>query len=117
MFFICLAPFCLTKFLKVLFANPFIVPPYVSLVASIFAFMACVVNPFIYGILRHDFRVAYHRLYMHCIFLFCRPMGTLPQANRFRTPDSSTYNLNHSQMRLKSQANYLQINEVETSIL
>lgn len=115
MFFICLTPFCVTKFLKVLFTNPYFVPPYVSLVSAMFAFLASVVNPFIYGILRHDFRVAYRQLYLHYFCTSCRQKGTITPTNRSRRC-SCTYNMDNLQGTLDEQFESVEIDELKEAL-
>ncbi|KAI0237883.1 hypothetical protein LSAT2_011490, partial [Lamellibrachia satsuma] len=63
LFFIFMTPFCVTKFLKVVMNHPSAVPPYANLTAAFFAYLSSVVNPFVYGIFRADFRNAYKRMF------------------------------------------------------
>ena len=63
LFFIFMTPFCVTKFLKVVMTHPSAVPPYANLTAAFFAYLSSVVNPFVYGIFRADFRNAYKRMF------------------------------------------------------
>ena len=63
LFFVFMTPFCMTKFLKVVMTHPGSVPPYANLVASFFAYLSSVINPFVYGIFRADFRNAYRRIF------------------------------------------------------
>ena len=67
-FFICLTPFCITKFLKVI-SDTNIVPPYANLAASWFQYICSATNPLIYGIFRKDFRKAYKQ---QCWRITCR---------------------------------------------
>ena len=62
-FFVCLTPFSVTKLIKVVTNDSFVVPPYVNLWAAFFAYLSSMVNPFIYGILRADFRRAYKHMF------------------------------------------------------
>ncbi|KAK2142132.1 hypothetical protein LSH36_994g01040 [Paralvinella palmiformis] len=62
-FFICLTPFSVTKLIKVITNDSYNVPPYVNLWAAFFGYLSSMVNPFIYGILRPDFRRAYKKMF------------------------------------------------------
>lgn len=62
-FFVCLTPFSVTKLIKVVTNDSLYVPPYVNLWAAFFGYLSSMVNPFIYGILRADFRRAYKRMF------------------------------------------------------
>ncbi|KAK2141295.1 hypothetical protein LSH36_1126g00046 [Paralvinella palmiformis] len=62
-FFVCLTPFSVTKLIKVLASDTYYVPPYVNLWAAFFGYLSSMVNPFIYGILRPDFRRAYKKMF------------------------------------------------------
>ena len=70
-FFICMTPFCATKFLKVIFEDANRVPGYANLIASYFQYTASMVNPFIYAIFRPDFRNAYHLVWYRLMSKFC----------------------------------------------
>lgn len=59
LFFIFMTPFCMTKLLKVIVADPDFVPGFANLAASYFGYMSSMVNPFIYGIFRKEFRQAF----------------------------------------------------------
>ena len=63
-FFVCTAPFCFTKVLKMFLTSSY-VPSYLNLIATWFSYISCATNPFIYGIFRKDFRRAF-------VKLFCR---------------------------------------------
>ena len=71
LFFICMTPFCVTKFLKVIFSDASQVPGYANLVSSYFQYMSSMVNPFIYAIFRPDFRNAYHLVWYRLMSKFC----------------------------------------------
>lgn len=61
-YFICTAPFSVTKLIKVSSADVEPVPGWLNLVASLLGYIASAINPFIYGIFRRDFRKAYYQL-------------------------------------------------------
>jgi len=63
LFFFFLTPFSVTKLLKVLTNDPLRIPPYVNLWSAFFAYLSSMVNPFIYGIFRADFRQAYKLMF------------------------------------------------------
>ena len=71
LFFIFMTPFCVTKFLKVIFSDASEVPGYANLVSSYFQYMSSMVNPFIYAIFRPDFRNAYHLVWYRLMSKFC----------------------------------------------
>ena len=86
LFFIFMTPFCVTKFLKVIFSDASQVPGYANLVSSYFQYMSSMVNPFIYAIFRPDFRNAYRLVWYRLMSKFCmmeRPnlytSSTMPQ--------------------------------------
>jgi hypothetical protein len=60
-YFICMTPFSVTKLIKVTVVEP-ILPGFVNVTSSIFAFASSVVNPLIYGIFRRDFRQAFKNM-------------------------------------------------------
>ena len=56
-FFVFMTPFCVTKLLKVVGKTPvYLVAPPVNMAASVFGYLASVVNPFIYAIFRPNYR-------------------------------------------------------------
>ncbi|XP_013406629.1 5-hydroxytryptamine receptor 4 [Lingula anatina] len=59
-FFVCMTPFCVTKLLKVVFYNN-IVPGWLNAFSTWVQFLSSASNPFIYGIFRKDFRMAFRR--------------------------------------------------------
>ncbi len=71
LFFLCLTPFCVTKFIKVVFPDAKIVPGYANLTASYFQYLSSMVNPFIYAIFRQDFRNAYRLVWWRLASKFC----------------------------------------------
>ena len=86
LFFVCMTPFCVTKFLKVVFNDASEVPGYANLISSYFQYISSMVNPFIYAIFRADFRNAYRLVWYRLLSKFCmveRPnlysSSTMPQ--------------------------------------
>lgn len=60
-FFVCMTPYFITKLLKVIYdVGSF--PKELNLFASLMQYMASVINPFIYVIVRQDFRTAFNAL-------------------------------------------------------
>ncbi len=63
-FFVCMAPFSVTKLYKVSVSHDNVLKNYVSLVSSVIAYMSSALNPLIYGIFRKDFRTAFKLLFI-----------------------------------------------------
>lgn len=61
-YFICLTPFCVTKLIKVISAQPNFLPGYINLISSWFGYLSSAINPLIYGIFRRDFRRVYLKI-------------------------------------------------------
>lgn len=68
-YFLCTAPFSVTKLIKVSASNVSIVPNEVNLFSALLGYVSSAINPLIYGIFRRDFRKAYFQLLkgiFHC---------------------------------------------------
>ena len=88
LFFVCMTPFCVTKLLKVIYIDPSFVPDYVNLASSYFQFCSSVVNPFIYGIFRSDFRHSYKRILRQIPFFKKRISS---ENDRYNTTESMNF--------------------------
>lgn len=67
-FFMCTAPFSVTKLIKVSAGDSGVVPGYVNLVSALLGYVASAINPLIYGIFRKDIRRSYKDLFMSIIY-------------------------------------------------
>ncbi|ELU10639.1 hypothetical protein CAPTEDRAFT_54000, partial [Capitella teleta] len=59
LFFLCMTPFCLTKLLKVTVKDVHYIHDHTNLMASYFGYLSSMINPFVYGIFRREFRSAF----------------------------------------------------------
>ncbi|XP_069119281.1 histamine H2 receptor-like [Argopecten irradians] len=62
-YFVCMTPFSVTKLIKVIVSDTNFVSGRINTFASLVAYCSSSVNPFIYGILRKDFRNAYKLIF------------------------------------------------------
>lgn len=60
-YFICMTPFCVIRIIKASMKR-WVIPGYISTMASLLTFCSSVLNPLIYGILRRDFRNAFKNI-------------------------------------------------------
>lgn len=81
LFFICMAPFCLTKLLKVVYHVEY-VPGYVNIFASFMQFTASAINPFIYAIFREDFRNSFQIIWWDILNKICKTNSERPRIKR-----------------------------------
>ena len=70
-FFTCMTPFCITKVIKVSLPQVGMIPPWFETVTSLCQYLACSLNPFIYAILREDFRLAFIKTTKKYGFMVC----------------------------------------------
>ncbi|XP_064599927.1 5-hydroxytryptamine receptor 1A-like [Liolophura sinensis] len=89
-YFICLTPFCVTKLIKVISAQPNFLPGYINLLSSWFGYLSSAINPLIYGIFRRDFRRVYLRIIHKLPFFSSSPRGDDTANSTFGTEAQRT---------------------------
>lgn len=62
-FFICMTPFCITKLIKVITGHRYAVAGYLNTVSTYMQYLSSCVNPFIYVLLRRDYKRAFIKLF------------------------------------------------------